>query len=479
MLLRSLFRKPIKRERTFTQTHIESKTKKTKLDTPTSIPKFFHQRRIIFYDLETTCISPKCGGRVVEIAALLVDNGIPRKSLHVYLNPDTKSWNGAYKAHGLGEAFLRVQVCFSDVYKTIQTFFDEADVRCAHNGSSFDENFMNFEFVKAQAFENISNLYHSKPKLFEGLTAKTSKKFQSESQLISSLTSAAMLYHYREHLGKDKLSDDKPGPMMFLDTVLPNPETHPDNYNAALLRLAYFRLLKVPTETNEHRKRLSVPLDKAMKDAVDVAINTLQFVVDLYQKKIIKMDENYLNADQVFDTLTYTRENKPTFMAGFSVPNHKLDSLLDYYKINRYDRETGNHGAGIDTNLLYNLVRKLFGYEYPKDGFLDKISQKPQRHQEQYFFKKNSLLTFDEGGMITSCRNLHDDGLSTTEFGDPNKKNVVMIGDKTLVTKTTINTTTISTTIIPQITSLVGSDVVIKAGGWLYKARGEWSRIKG
>ncbi len=418
-------------------------------------------KRVLYYDTETSCIHPKCGGRIVEIAALLVENGIPRKSIQMYLNPNTKSWSGAYKAHGLSEAFLRTQQQFHSVCPMIKEFFDDCDLRCAHNGRYFDDGFVNFELARAWVHDKLQTL-------------QKDGKIKDDPNYLKSLTSAAMLYYFKEHMSKDIASEGKPGPMMFIgQNILPDPEKYPENYNAALLRLAYFKLLRVPTESIANRERITFPVDKVIKAAVKMCEDTLELITKLFAEGVLDekaFHDTSLNS-KIFDTLTHIRENNDLFPKGFAVPNLKLDSLLDYYDINRYDRETGSHGAGIDTNLLFQFVRKMFGHKYGDDTFLHKMSLKPQKHQENYFFKKNSILHFDENGMIECSRTLFDDGVCST-FGDPyNYKPVdIAMSIKPVAENGPFTADDL------KITKIIGNNIEITKGDWTFSGIGTWTK---
>lgn len=417
------------------------------------------ERKIVIYDTETTCITHLCDAQFVEVAAMLVENGIPRKSIHIYLNPnDKKSWEGAEKAHGLGVTFLRPQTRFHKIAKHLQEFFGD-EIRCAHNGFAFDDKLLNYEFTRAWMFFHFRKMLqpdvdlsdvlpstivfddakilagHEKLKAAGIVKAKGDGPQVNLDQTATALASAAMLYFSKEHMSKDTLRDDKSesgnkaGPMMFQgNRILPDPETHPKHYEAATSRLAWFGLIKVPTDTWTQRQKLNLPHEKMVRDAIITAEFHLRVILDLFQSNILDEDafrEDKIDREKMFDTLYYARENKDVFVRGTTITNLKLDSLLDYYGINRYDREHGNHGAGIDTSLLFQALQSMIGETYPKGTHLWEISKLAQGDQEKYFFKKNSIAEFDEEGKFICATLLHDDMTGRTEFGDPDKKNHV------------------------------------------------------
>jgi len=383
-----------------------------------TVEKELTEGKICFYDTETTSIHPKCGGRVCEFAGMLVENGKPKKTMHVYLNPDTKSWDGAYKAHGLSEPFLRAQTPFTNVAGEIKSFLSES-IRCAHNGRKFDDNYINHELMRANVFEKFKELLSPGAKA-SASTKKGNAKLRKHKiiypktniinldQEANYLTNATMIYFFRDYFKQDTING-KIGTKMFVGKrILPDPEKNPLNYEAALLRLAYFRLIRIQTDTQEQRKKLTLPLVKTVKDAVDRAEKYIKAVIDIFESKVLKESEyncDIINRNDMFDTYEFARENDEIFVRNASIDNLKLDGLIDYYGINRYEREAGKHGAGIDTDLLFQVTKKMFGV---KEG----------SEANAPLFKKNSLIEFGEKGEIIKTTLLHNDRICE-EFGDP------------------------------------------------------------
>ena len=70
--------------------------------------------RIIFLDTETTGLCPDYE-RIVEIAAIEVNqNYQPKKIFHEYLDP-LKSVGSSYRIHGLSDQFLHGRRTFEDI----------------------------------------------------------------------------------------------------------------------------------------------------------------------------------------------------------------------------------------------------------------------------------------------------------------------------------------------------------------------------
>lgn len=395
---------------------------------------------ITFYDSETTTLSPKCGGRFVELAAIKAIDGIPRETLHILFNPDMKSWDGAFKAHGLHESYLRAQAPFHKVAKYIEDFFGQ-DVRSAHNGFKFDDPYLNFELRRARVFWQFRQMISpdvdfkdSAPRtaLLEEETVTKGHELLKELGIVTessthenldakanSLAAAAMLYFFKDHMNQLELGlndDKKPGPMMYLDgNMLPDPEVYPQNHEAAVARLAWFRLIRQDTDTSEQRAQLKQPYAKYMRDAIQTAEVYLLATYRMFQDSIldeVAFQANPVDVKQMFDTLVYVRSHQDQFTKSIHIDNHKLDSVIDYYGLNRHARETGTHGAAIDTSLLFQVARKLLGASDTED--VTNLLSKNQVELEEYLFAKNSIQYFDEHGKLVSSALLHDDQIKGT-----------------------------------------------------------------
>lgn len=400
------------------------------------------QGTVIVYDSETTNLSPKCGGRLVELAAIKVIDGIPRETLHILLNPDMKSWAGAFKAHGLHESFLRSQAHFYTVAKYIEDFFGQ-DIRVAHNGFKFDDPYLNFEIRRAQVFWQFRSMLSPEqdfseqaPKSFKLSPEARQKGYDllKERGIISNsdiqenlqekanlLSAAAMLYFFKGHMNQLTTgynNDKKPGPMMFNDDrILPDSEKYPKNHEAAVARLAWFRLIRQDTDTIEQRAQLKQPYVKYIRDAIQSAEVYLDAVVKIFNQNIldeVAFREDPLDPSKMFDTLVHVRSHPEQFTRAVTVDNLKLDSLIDYYHLNRHARETGTHGAAIDTSLLYQVLRKLVGAKDDSNPALQRLLSKPQTEIEEFLFAKNSIRYLDDQGQVTNTVQLFDDQIPGT-----------------------------------------------------------------
>jgi DNA polymerase-3 subunit epsilon len=107
--------------------------------------------RQIVFDLETTGFRFDEGHRIVEIGAVeLVRGALSGRTFHTYVNPQRDMPEGAFKVHGLSEAFLRDFPIFSDprVARAFVEYVDDAEL-IAHNGVAFDLPFLNAELAHA------------------------------------------------------------------------------------------------------------------------------------------------------------------------------------------------------------------------------------------------------------------------------------------------------------------------------------------
>jgi DNA polymerase-3 subunit epsilon len=102
--------------------------------------------REIVLDTETTGFEPHLGHRLVEIAALEIEDFLPTgRSFHAYIDPERDMPVEAERVHGLSAAFLRGKPRFADaeVANAFLDFVGDAPV-VAHN-AAFDRAFINWE----------------------------------------------------------------------------------------------------------------------------------------------------------------------------------------------------------------------------------------------------------------------------------------------------------------------------------------------
>lgn len=105
---------------------------------------------LIFFDTETTGIASSGpvyeGHRIVEIAALLCDDGFEYQEYQSYLNPQCPVSEGAFKVHGLSNDFLSSFPLFEQQAESFLSFI-EGHTLIAHN-ASFDIAFLNYELSR-------------------------------------------------------------------------------------------------------------------------------------------------------------------------------------------------------------------------------------------------------------------------------------------------------------------------------------------
>ena len=102
--------------------------------------------REIVLDTETTGFEPHLGHRLVEIAALEIEDFLPTgRSFHAYIDPERDMPVEAERVHGLSAAFLRGKPRFADpeIAHAFLDFVGDAPV-IAHN-AAFDRAFVNWE----------------------------------------------------------------------------------------------------------------------------------------------------------------------------------------------------------------------------------------------------------------------------------------------------------------------------------------------
>ncbi len=114
--------------------------------------------RQIVFDLETTGFKFSEGHRIVEIGAIeLINGAVTGRNFHIYVNPKRDMPDGAFRVHGLSQAFLADKPGFADE-KAAPAFcaFVGGDELIAHNGAGFDMPFLQAE-LKAAGLPALSN----------------------------------------------------------------------------------------------------------------------------------------------------------------------------------------------------------------------------------------------------------------------------------------------------------------------------------
>ena len=103
--------------------------------------------RHVMLDTETTGLSAAAGHRIIEIAAIEVDNrSVTSNVFQVYVNPERAVDQGAFEVHGLSEEFLEDKPTFDLVVEDLLAFVKGSNV-VMHN-ASFDVGFLNMELDK-------------------------------------------------------------------------------------------------------------------------------------------------------------------------------------------------------------------------------------------------------------------------------------------------------------------------------------------
>jgi len=103
--------------------------------------------RQIFFDTETTGLSPESGDRIIEIGCVeMLNRRLTGNNKHFYLNPERSSHEDALKIHGLTDEFLADKPLFAQVADELLEYLAGAEV-IAHN-ASFDVGFFNEELKR-------------------------------------------------------------------------------------------------------------------------------------------------------------------------------------------------------------------------------------------------------------------------------------------------------------------------------------------
>jgi DNA polymerase III subunit epsilon len=100
--------------------------------------------RQVILDTETTGIGHEQGHRVIEIGCVeLIDRKLTGKHFHVYLNPQRLVDEGAFRVHGISDAFLQDKPLFAEKVSEFLQFVGGAEL-IIHN-APFDMGFLNSE----------------------------------------------------------------------------------------------------------------------------------------------------------------------------------------------------------------------------------------------------------------------------------------------------------------------------------------------
>jgi DNA polymerase-3 subunit epsilon len=103
--------------------------------------------REIVLDTETTGVEANGGDRIVEIGCVELLNHCPSgRSFHRYINPERPMSEGAFKVHGLSDAFLAPQPVFAAIADEFIGFIEGA--RLVIHNAAFDVGFLNMELKR-------------------------------------------------------------------------------------------------------------------------------------------------------------------------------------------------------------------------------------------------------------------------------------------------------------------------------------------
>jgi DNA polymerase-3 subunit epsilon len=103
--------------------------------------------REIVLDTETTGLDPKGGDRIVEIGCVeLVNHMASGETFQCYINPERDMPEGAFRVHGLSNAYLADKPVFAAVADDFLAFLGD-DRMIIHN-AAFDLSFLNAEFER-------------------------------------------------------------------------------------------------------------------------------------------------------------------------------------------------------------------------------------------------------------------------------------------------------------------------------------------
>ena len=120
--------------------------------------------RQIFLDTETTGLDPNQGHRIIEIAAVEMNNRqLTTNYYHSYLNPGRNIDPAAQEVHGITFEFLQDKPTFKDIAADFLSFIKDSEI-IIHN-APFDVGFLNMELGKI----NLEKLEGQSVSIFDTL----------------------------------------------------------------------------------------------------------------------------------------------------------------------------------------------------------------------------------------------------------------------------------------------------------------------
>ena len=100
--------------------------------------------RQVFLDTETTGLDPNQGHRIIEIAAVEINNRqLSENQFHMYVNPERDIDAAAQEVHGITLEFLKDKSFFKDIAEYFLSFIRGSEL-IIHN-APFDIGFLNME----------------------------------------------------------------------------------------------------------------------------------------------------------------------------------------------------------------------------------------------------------------------------------------------------------------------------------------------
>ena len=120
--------------------------------------------RQIFLDTETTGLDPNQGHRIIEIAAVEMNNRqLTKNHYHTYLNPNRAIDQAAQEVHGITSEFLQDKPLFKEIVSEFLNFIKGSEL-IIHN-APFDVGFLNMELGKI----NLEKLEGQSVSIFDTL----------------------------------------------------------------------------------------------------------------------------------------------------------------------------------------------------------------------------------------------------------------------------------------------------------------------
>lgn len=119
--------------------------------------------RQIVLDTETTGLNPRSGDRIIEIGCVeLINRQVTGNNLHMYINPERDSEEGALAVHGLTTEFLSDKPKFAQIVTEFLDYVRGAEI-IIHN-ATFDVGFLDAELklLRMPLFkEHVGNVIDS------------------------------------------------------------------------------------------------------------------------------------------------------------------------------------------------------------------------------------------------------------------------------------------------------------------------------